>query len=452
LLFINDKITISEMIWVVACGRFDSALDRRAARILGQRQPNKGGSMNKHFHQPFSILVVAMAGLLPALRPACAESWRVTVRGADTDVGETPVVVALKLPLGAGIYFLESGSGGDPIPAQVFENGDGAQLATVLPSLAAGVSHTYSLAGPITGSDRPVTGLSFEASGRNLRISLDQRLFTEYRVDAGNKPFFFPLIGPTGESYTREYPLSIIPDEDHDHPHQRSCWFTYGNVNGIDFWSEGKRFGTVKEKERTLVVAGPVVGRLKTLNDWRAADDQKVCTDERTVTFYRTKSARIIDFKFRIVASEGPVEFHDTKEGMFGLRVASSMDVDKKMGGKITNAEGLTNEKAWGKPSPWVDYVGPVKDRTVGIAIINHPSSFRYPTTWHVRTYGLFAANPFGWHDFGRPDKGDYMIPGGQALEFSYRVVLHEGDTMSAGIPARLVTYAKPPTIEVVKN
>jgi hypothetical protein len=407
--------------------------------------------MNKH-HQPMSLLVLAVAGLLPALRPACADSWRVTVRGGDAGVGETPVVVALKAPLGAGIYFLESGSGGDPIPAQVFEDGNGAQLATVLPSLPAGVSHAFTLNGPISNSGRAVPGLAFEAQGRNLKVSVDQRLFTEYRVDAGNKPFFFPLVGPTGESYTRTYPLSILPDEDHDHPHQRSCWFTYGNVNGIDFWSEGKRFGTVKEKERTLIVAGPVIGRLKTLNEWRAADDRKVCTDERLVTFYRTNSARIIDFKFRIVASDGPVQFLDTKEGMFGLRVASSMDVDKKMGGKITNAEGLTNDKAWGKPSPWVDYVGPVKDRMVGIAIINHPSSFRFPTTWHVRTYGLFAANPFGWHDFGRPDKGDYMIPSGQAIEFSYRVVLHEGDTKSADVPALSVAYVNPPIVEVVKN
>ncbi len=125
------------------------------------------------------------------------------------------------------------------------------------------------------------------------------------------------------------------------------------------------------------------------------------------------KTARIIDFDFRIFASDGPVTFGDTKEGMFGIRVASSMDVTRKQGGRITNAEGLTDEKAWGKPSPWVDYVGPVKDKIVGIAIINHPLSFRYPTTWHVRTYGLFAANPFGWHDFGRPERGDYTIPGG---------------------------------------
>ncbi len=269
---------------------------------------DKGGSMNKHFHHSVALFVFIVSGLLPALRPASADSWRVTVRGGETDLGETPVVVALTSPLVPGIWFLESGAAGEHIPAQIFEDANGAQLATVLPPLAAGSSHTYTLNGPVAGSGGAVSGVSFEAQARNLKISLDHRLLTEYRVDAGNKPFFFPLIGPTGESYTREYPLSILPDEDHDHPHQRSCWFTYGNVNGIDFWSEGKRFGVIKETERTLVVAGPVIGRLKTLNEWRAANDQKICSDERTVTFYRTKAARIIDFKFRIVASEGPVD------------------------------------------------------------------------------------------------------------------------------------------------
>jgi hypothetical protein len=191
---------------------------------------------------------------------------------------------------------------------------------------------------------------------------------------------------------------------------------------------------------------------MATTNEWRAADDRRFCTDERTVTFYRTKSARIIDFAFRIAANDGPVTFGDTKEGMFGIRVASSMDVTKKKGGKITNAEGLTDEKAWGKPSSWVDYVGPVNDKIVGIAMINHPKSFRYPTTWHVRTYGLFAANPFGWHDFGRPERGDYTIPGGQAIEFNYRVVLHEGDTTSANVPSLATAYINPPVVDVQKD
>jgi hypothetical protein len=137
---------------------------------------------------------------------------------------------------------------------------------------------------------------------------------------------------------------------------------------------------------------------------------------------------------------------------MFGIRVASSMDVTKKLGGRISNAEGLTDEKAWGRASPWVDYAGPVFGKTVGIAILNHPSSFRYPTTWHVRTYGLFAANPFGWHDFGAHVPGDYTLPTGETIAFNYRVILHEGDAAAAKLDRAFSAYAKPPVVQVQKN
>ena len=118
-----------------------------------------------------------------------------------------------------------------------------------------------------------------------------------------------------------------------------------------------------------------MLARLRTHNEWLAPDGHKVCEDRRTVTFYHTQAVRIIDFEIVIEATAGPVTFGDTKEGMFGLRLASSMDVKKKKGGKITNAEGLTDDRAWGQASPWVDYVGPVKGKTVGIAILNHTAA-----------------------------------------------------------------------------
>jgi hypothetical protein len=96
-----------------------------------------------------------------------------------------------------------------------------------------------------------------------------------------------------------------------------------------------------------------------------------------------------------------------------------------------------------------VDYSGPVDGKTVGIAILNHPRSFRYPTTWHVRTYGLFAANPFGWHDFGLSKPGDYRLHAGDKLWFAYRVILHEGDARSARIAAAFDRYSEPPGIDV---
>ena len=192
-----------------------------------------------------------------------------------------------------------------------------------------------------------------------------------------------------------------------------------------------------------------MAGVVRTTDDWLGPDGKKVCEDERVLTVYKTRAHRVFDFDVTVKATDGAVTFGDTKEGMFGLRVASSMDVNRKKGGKITNAEGLTDDAAWGKASPWVDYTGPVSGETVGAAILNHPDSFRYPTTWHVRTYGLFAANPFGWHDFGLKKSGEYTLPAGESIRFRYRVILHAGDTASARLPQAFEAYAKPPRVEV---
>jgi hypothetical protein len=277
----------------------------------------------------------------------------------------------------------------------------------------------------------------------------DGRLLAEYRCDGEAKPYLFPVIGPTGARFTRAFPMEKVAGEDLDHPHQRSFWFTHGKVNGVDFWSETAGHGTIRETAKLTRMAGPALALIRTTNDWIGPDGNKVCEDERAYRFYNTRSSYVIDFDIAIKAAVGQVTFGDTKEGMFGLRVASTMDVKHGQGGRITNAEGVTDLAAWGKPSPWVDYTGPVAGQMVGIAILNHPESFRYPTTWHVRDYGLFAANPFGWHDFGLGQSGDYTIPAGNTIAFRYRVILHKGDTASARIPTVFQAYEHPPRVRI---
>ncbi len=396
------------------------------------------------------VAIVYLGCLIAPVSPASrAQTLHLTGPAGDADWGETPLIVPIKSTLSPGSYLLEGGSQGSPIPAVVFEDGDRRWLAAVLPAVPARKAFSYGIKAQAPGATTHPAGIRFRPSGSDLDVTIDDRPLTTYRVGPGSKPFFFPLIGPTGDSFTRAYPMVNVPGEDRDHPHQRSCWFTHGNVNGIDFWSEGKGKGTIREIGREVVVEGPVLGRLRTRDEWIGPDGRRVCRDRRTVTFYRTQAARIIDFDFVIEATDGPVTFGDTKEGMFGLRVASSMDVTRRKGGRITNAEGLTDESAWGKAAPWVDYVGPVHEQTVGICILNHPSSFRFPTTWHVRTYGLFAANPFGWKDFGRPERGDSTLPAGEALHFAYRVILHRGDTAAVGAPGLFRAYAGIPDLEV---
>jgi hypothetical protein len=150
-----------------------------------------------------------------------------------------------------------------------------------------------------------------------------------------------------------------------------------------------------------------------------------------------------LDFDVTVTASDGEVKFGDTKEGSFGVRVAGSMKVTSDMGGRIVNSEGQTDAGAWGKPAAWVGYCGPVDGETVGVAILNHPSSFRFPTYWHVRTYGLFAANPFGLHHFkkSREFDGSHTLKPGDTMTLRYRVILHDGTTEEAGIAAAFAKY-----------
>lgn len=399
-----------------------------------------------------SRLVLPLAAILAA--NAQAAERKVVVRGNGTDLGPTPVVVEVAGGLEPGDYLLAAEGQAPALGGNVFTDGGKTYLGLVLPKLGADETRTYTLRGPEApgGGELPCLPIRASSEGGQIRVEAGDKPFSNL-VLGDRKPYFYPVVGPTGDPLTRAYPMEDVEGEDRDHPHQRSFWFTHGDVNGFDFWGsdpkngDNPKFGTITQTACEPPVGGLAVGRLRTRNDWIGGDGKKVCEDERVFTFSAAKDRRFIDVDVTIRATAGPVTFGDTKEGMFGLRVPSVMDVKRKQGGKILNAEGIADNEAWGKPSPWVDYSGPVAGKAIGVAILNHPESFRYPTTWHVRDYGLFAANPFGYRDFGIKSPGAHTIPAGDAIRFRYRVVLHGGDAKDAGIATAFEAYARPPAV-----
>ncbi len=282
--------------------------------------------------------------------------------------------------------------------------------------------------------------ITAQRSDSGVVIRIDGKPFTEYVTDSNGTPILWPIIGPTGKPMTRAYPMADAPEEKKDHPHHRSMWFTHGDVNGLSFWHKEsikhREFVRIESGDRAVVV---------TRNDWMSPDGKKVCEDERTLTFAADGDARWIDFDITLGATDQPVKFGDTKEGTMGVRVAATMKVDSKKGGQIVNSEGQTDGGAWGKPAAWVDYHGPIEGETVGIAILNHPSSFRFPTYWHVRTYGLFAANPFGLHDFegSREVDGSHTLKPGETMTLRYRVLLHRGDEEEGEVAQAFADYSE---------
>jgi hypothetical protein len=82
----------------------------------------------------------------------------------------------------------------------------------------------------------------------------------------------------------------------------------------------------------------------------------------------------------------------------------------------------------WGTRAKWMDLYGNIGDEKISLVVCDHPGNTGYPTYWHARAYGLFAANPFGWYDFtDGKEKFNFSLKPGQTLKFRYRIIISSG-------------------------
>jgi hypothetical protein len=389
-----------------------------------------------------------------------ADAWAlseytVAVRAANRGYRCTPVSVVLANPEPPGSW--KGVTVRDPaaevtVPCSALAMPDNrTEVTWLVRDLAQGASRAYRVAFVKEAPEAAAVTLGEPANGA-VEIRIGDALFTRYVYEGAPKPYCYPIIGPTGVAVTRSFPMEKVEGESQDHPHQRSLWFTHGEVNGIDFWAESDKTGRQVHRGFEALDSGSVCGRLRARNDWMSADGKKVCEDVRELRVYGIPDVCLFDFAITIRATDGPVEFGDTKEGTFGIRVASPMDVTPAHPeAHITNSEGQRDGEAWGKPAAWCDYSAPINGTMVGISVFDHPTSFRHPTYWHVRTYGLFAANPFGLRHFvgDTTGKGRFTLQPGEEATFRYRILIHPGDADTAKVADWYGEYADPPTVAV---
>jgi hypothetical protein len=286
-----------------------------------------------------------------------------------------------------------------------------------------------------------------------VRVEIGGQLFTEYVLRGGPFPYLYPVLAADGTQLNRDFPMKTVDGEENDHTHHRSLWFTHGAVNGIDFWTDVPKRGNIVNDTASATTSG-AVGTIQSHNRWVGPDGNLTCTDDTTIKFRAIPSGRLIDYEVTIHAQpDQPLVFGDTKEGSFAFRVAQWMTPThnfkgKKVegGGHIVNDAGLRDGAAWGKHAAWVDFFAPKDGKVYGVAIFDNPQNPRYPTWWHVRDYGLFAANPFGQRDF-EPEqkhpagKGNLTVPAGGSVTFRYRCYFHLGDEKTAGVAERCAEY-----------
>ncbi len=270
-----------------------------------------------------------------------------------------------------------------------------------------------------------------------IQVRIDGELFTNYIVDEYPLPILYPIYGPDGLRMNRQYPMKEgVQGESSDHPHHKSLMYTHGKMNGVDFWHQGG----AKTVHSDVLDIGD--NYLKTRNRWVDEDGTKILTDTRKITFRSVPKGRAIDYEITLHASEGDLNIGDTKEGTMGFRTHPNLRIDK--GAHAINSNGTEGKPVWGESAKWVHYSDKIDGKKVGVAIFDHPTNPRHPTTWHARDYGLISANPFGYsHYKGNKHNGSMTVQEGGEVTFSYRFLFIRGDHEDANIKQRYRRYAK---------
>ena len=295
---------------------------------------------------------------------------------------------------------------------------------------------------------------------RRLDVMIDGKHFVSYCWPRNvYKPIIYPVRTSSGTIITRGFPLEPRMGERNDHIHQVGIWLNYGNVNGIDFWGNGHRgirepeggviehvsFDELKEGAGKAVI----IDRCR----WLDPSGRELLAERTEYHFIARVSLRIIDRVTTLTATGGDIEMRDTKEGMFGIRVARQLELPSgpeetltligaegnpvtvkgysgyDITGNYRSSEGITGSSVWGTRARWMLLYGNIGNEKVSLAICDHPGNINYPTFWHARGYGLFAANPLGAKDFTQGKESlNFRIRAGDSAVFRYRVIVGDGD------------------------
>lgn len=298
------------------------------------------------------------------------------------------------------------------------------------------------------------------ASGEKVDVLFGDKLFTSYIYpDDIMKPVLWPVITSEGTVITRSYPLKKVAGERTDHPHHIGIWFNYGDVNGIDYWNNSEAIPPEKKDQYGRISHQKIVsmdtkgnrGELVVQSEWTGGGHPQLEETTR-FTFIDQGDIRIIDRETTLTALED-ISFEDNKEGVLGIRVASELELpsddeitltdahgnpttvkatNTRATGDYISSEGLRGGDVWGTRAKWVDLSGHFGDKKVDVVIIDHPDNPGYPTYWHARGYGLFAANPLGQKALSDgKEELHFKLDKGEKAAFRYRIVI--SDDQKAG-------------------
>lgn len=270
--------------------------------------------------------------------------------------------------------------------------------------------------------------------GDRIDVSINNKFFTQYIFGEDEKyPYFYPVNGPSG--------FSVTSMRNSLYPHHSSLFFGCDRVNGGNYWQQEIDRGQIRTLRAEILETGSDKVVIENECIWSRPGALSPIRDIRTITISSpSKDVYQIDFDITMEMLMD-VEIQKTNHSFFSGRMAPDLAVTG--GGTMINAEGEEGEKGedgtFGKSSPWMDCFGTRNGLTEGMAIMQHPSNMWYPSPWFTRDYGFFSPTPMYWPE----NEKTTNFKKGDVLKLKYRVLVHSGDTETAGIEKAFKQYTE---------
>jgi Methane oxygenase PmoA len=292
--------------------------------------------------------------------------------------------------------------------------------------------------------------------------------FASYNVLGARRPYFWPLLGPSGASVIRGQGTG-------EHPHHTGMGISYGGHSeggSANIWSDWDEppygpGGRMLHRGFRRLSGGPVYGELVQDLTYVDAYGDPIADEVRTVRcWWAGAQARYLDFECHVlsVRDRGPRPF------LFMMRLPGAFDIPAT--GRVTNAIGRPVPPPEGEGhvyrAAWVDGSGPTGDppwapptappevlvdlpgtpRTQrgpgsgpwnGIALFDHPQNDGFP-------------GPIGNYAVEQQITQAHYPPTGAPdgpFTFRHRVLVHDGDATAAGVGARAAEYGYACEVEV---
>jgi hypothetical protein len=247
----------------------------------------------------------------------------------------------------------------------------------------------------------------------------------------GQRPYVFPVIGPSGRSLTR----IGHPRDPQSHSHHNSVWISHQLVQGLNFWEDNRAGGIVHQRMIRMDDSDDLAF-IEVENAWLGKDGAPVMHElRRTAVRVLDKREWLLEIDIQLEARTGDVELGQTAFGLLGVRMAKTIGV-KDGGGTIRNSEGGVDEAGcFRKPARWVDYAGPiVPGVSEGITLMDHPSNLNHPVPFHVRDDG--------WMGAALTFPAAHTIRTSEPLRLRYALYVHAGIPTLEQLEARWKAFA----------